>query len=172
MSYDIAMCYPDNIINVISMSSGWLNYWQYLIRMILTLGGISSGWHRCWQYLIWVTYGHKYVIRMTYHAIICHSDDLAEFGISSRWVTTMLLCHPDDIHSIRKSSGWDSKFRFFTTRDGPSAHPYHSSLCQNGTENTTKPSVNCRNMIKMYIKLLWMILFCVGSVMGNVSKPI
>ena len=46
---------------------------------------------------------------MTSHTVICHPDDLAEIGISSGWVTTMLLCHPDDISYRHMSSGWLSR---------------------------------------------------------------
>ena len=117
MTYDVALCHPDEITKIWSLSH----------PDDLAIPSISSGW-------------------LIVDAL-CHPDDLPGVGISSGWVTANSLCHPDNIlfHfmssgwlnwgwflirmsygyasflSFLKSSGWDSKFRFSTPRGGPSA---------------------------------------------------
>ena len=80
------------------ISSGWLNYWQFLIRMAwllavshrddLTIGSISSGWLMC--------------------IAGCHLGDLRYSPISDGWHNIIwTLSHPDEITMlIPKSSGW------------------------------------------------------------------
>ena len=112
MTYDVALCHPDEITKLIPKSSGWLSNWQYLIR--LTYGQChsddirsfpkSSGWHN----VSW-TLCHPdeippwpYLIRMTYDQCRYHPDDV-------------VLCHPDEITNlIRKSSGWLSYSQYPT----------------------------------------------------------
>ena len=61
-------------------------------------------------------------------------------------VLTSLVSHPDELRqcyyvirmryaSFLKSSGWDSKFRFFRTRGGPSALPLDAALALDSKEN-------------------------------------
>ena len=77
MTYDVALCHPDEITNLIPKSSGWLSYSQYLIRMTYRRCIMSSGW------LTW----RWYPIRMSYGNVI----------MSSGWDTLPLLSHPDEI---------------------------------------------------------------------------
>ena len=44
MTYDVALCHPDEITNLIPQSSGWPSYSQYLIRMTYRHCRTSSGW--------------------------------------------------------------------------------------------------------------------------------
>ena len=74
------------------MSSGWLNYWQYLIRMTYEHFSMSSEWHII----------PPYVIRMTSPKLVSHPDELRQCYYVIRITYA----------SILKSSGWDSKFRF------------------------------------------------------------
>ena len=76
MTYDAALCHPDEITKIWSLSH----------PDDLGISSISSGW------LIVDT--------------LCHPDDLPDVGISSGWVTANSLCHPDDIHFHFMSSGW------------------------------------------------------------------
>ena len=76
MTYDIALCHPDEIIKIWSLSH----------PDDLAIPSISSGW------LI--------------ADALCHPDDLPGVGISSGWVTAISLCHPDDILFHFMSSGW------------------------------------------------------------------
>ena len=92
MTYDIALCHPDEITTLIPKSSGWLNYCQYLIRM----GDIPSGWLNYWWFLI----------RMTWILAVSHPDDLTIGSISSRWLMGIVRCHPDDLQYSPISSGW------------------------------------------------------------------
>ena len=98
MTYDVALCHPDEITKIWSLSH----------PDDLAIPSISSGWLIVDAYVIRMTYlalvSHPdelrqihYVIRMTYSSISYHPDDLTEFGFSSGWVTAMLLCHPDEI---------------------------------------------------------------------------
>ena len=127
MTYDVALCHPDEITK----------FWSLSHPDDLAIPSISSGWLIVDAYVIRMTYlalvSHPdelrqihYVIRMTYSSISCHPDDLTEFGFSSGWVTAMLYVIRMRYTSFLKSSGWDSKFRFSTTRGGPSALPYRS----------------------------------------------
>ena len=80
-----SLSHPDDL-TIASISSRWLKYCQYFIRMIqlltvshlddLTFGSISFRWLNYWWYLIRMTYGHcsmssarhiipSYVIRIT-----------------------------------------------------------------------------------------------------------
>ena len=157
MTYDVALCHPDEITKIWSLShpddlgipnisSGWLIVDALCHPDDLPGVGISSGW---------VTANSLcHPDDILFH--LCHPDDLPDVGISSGWVTANSLCHPDDIlfhfmssgwlswgwifhpdelrqcyyvirmryASFLKSSEWDSKFRFSTTRGGPSALPY------------------------------------------------
>ena len=76
MTYDVALCHPDEITKISSLSH----------PDDLAIPSISSGW------LIVDT--------------LCHPDDLLGVGISSGWVTANSLCHPDDILFHFMSSGW------------------------------------------------------------------
>ena len=76
MTYGVALCHPDEIIKISSLSH----------PDDLAFPSISSGW------LIVDT--------------LCHPDDLPGVGISSGWVTANSLCHPDDILFHFMSSGW------------------------------------------------------------------
>ena len=76
MTYDVALCHPDEITKLWSLSH----------PDDLAIPSISSGW------LI--------------ADALCHPDDLPGVGISSGWVTTISLCHPDDILFHFMSSGW------------------------------------------------------------------
>ena len=75
MTYDVALCHPDEITKISSLSH----------PDDLAIPSISSGW------LIVDT--------------LCHPDDLPGVGISSGWVTANSLCHPDDILFHFMSSG-------------------------------------------------------------------
>ena len=86
MTYDVALCHPDDITSFESKSSGWVSSWSYLIWMtcgpcIMSSGSLS--W--CW-----------YLIRMSYDT----------FSMSSGWHALQLLSHPDDICFLLMSSGW------------------------------------------------------------------
>ena len=76
MTYDVALCHPDEITKISPLSH----------PDDLAIPSISSGW------LIVDT--------------LCHPDDLPGVGISSGWVTANSLCHPDDILVHFMSSGW------------------------------------------------------------------
>ena len=101
-------CHPDDLA-VGNISSGWLMANALCHSDDLRFYPMLSGRHD----VIW-TLSHPdklapdrissddlwpmlYVIRMTYHTIICHPDDSADVGISSGWVIATLLCHPDDM---------------------------------------------------------------------------
>ena len=108
MTYDVALCHPGEITNLIPKSSGWLSYSQYLIRMTyrrcichpddLPGVGISSGWvtanSLCHPDDIlfhlmssgWLNWGW-FLIRMSYGNVI----------MSSGWDTLPFLSHPDEI---------------------------------------------------------------------------
>ena len=76
MTYDVALCHPDEITKIWSLSH----------PDDLAIPSISSGW------LI--------------ADALCHPDDLPGVGISSGWVTAISLCHPDDLLFHFMSSGW------------------------------------------------------------------
>ena len=76
MTYDVALCHPDEITKMWSLSH----------PDDLAIPSISSGW-------------------LIVNAL-CHPDDLPGVGISSGWVTANSLCHPDDILFHFMSSGW------------------------------------------------------------------
>ena len=76
MTYDVALCHPDEITKIWSLSH----------PDDLAIPSISSGW-------------------LIVDAL-CHPDDLPGVGISSGWVTANSLCHPDDILFHFMSSGW------------------------------------------------------------------
>ena len=76
MTYDVALCHPDEITKIWSLSH----------PDDLAIPSISSGW------LI--------------ADALCHPDDLPGVGISSGWVAAISLCHPDDILFHFMSSGW------------------------------------------------------------------
>ena len=116
MTYDVGLCHPDEITNLILKSSVWLSFSQYLIWMTYGHCRMSSGW-----LTILPSFGRHNVIWTISHPdeldpdrissawliinALCHPDDLA-VGISSGWVTVNSLCHPDDIPFHRMSSGW------------------------------------------------------------------
>ena len=52
MTFDINLCHPHEIINLIPKSSKWLNYCQYLIRMTYGHCSMSPGWLTILTYLI------------------------------------------------------------------------------------------------------------------------
>ena len=112
-----------------------------------------------------------YVIRITYHTLICHPNHLAEIGISSGWVTTMLFRMA--CASILKSSGWDSKFRFSTPRGGPSALPYtHSIIGCCAFHLSARPLIRRIDLplqlIVLYVKLFgWKVPKQGGRVVGR-----
>ena len=99
-TYDIILCHPDEIINLIPKSSGWLTYCQYLIRMTYGQCIMSFGWHTP---LLWI-------IGITYLSILCHSGWLnwGWYLIQMSYANSLLWF---------MVSGWDNQFRFFTTRD-------------------------------------------------------
>ena len=76
MANDAALCHPDEIIKIWSLSH----------PDDLAIPSISSGW-------------------LIVDAL-CHPDDLPGVGISSGWVAANSLCHPDDILFNLMSSGW------------------------------------------------------------------
>ena len=76
MTYDVALCHPDEITKIWSLSH----------PDDLAIPSISSGW-------------------LIVDAL-CHPDDLPGVGNSSGWVTANSLCHPDDILFHFMSSGW------------------------------------------------------------------
>ena len=76
MTYDVALCHPDEITKISSLSH----------PDDLAIPSISSGW-------------------LIVDAL-CHPDDLPGVGISSGWVTANSLCHPDEILFHFMSSGW------------------------------------------------------------------
>ena len=76
MTYDVALCHPDEITRIWSLSH----------PDDLAIHSISSGW-------------------LIVDAL-CHPDDLPGVGNSSGWVTANSLCHPDDILFHFMSSGW------------------------------------------------------------------
>ena len=76
MTYNVALCHPDEITKISSLSH----------PDDLAIPSISSGW-------------------LIVDAL-CHPDDLPGVGISSGWVTANSLCHPDDILFHFMSSGW------------------------------------------------------------------
>ena len=97
MTYDVALCHPDEITKIWSLShpdelaipsisSGWLIVDALCHPDELAIPSISSGW-------------------LIVDAL-CHPDDLPGVGISSGWVTANSLCHPDDILFHFMSSGW------------------------------------------------------------------
>ena len=92
------LCHPDEIINLISKSSGWLSYSQYLIRMIYGHCKMSSGWLAILAY----------IIRMRYRHLIPKSSGwLKAIGsITSGWLMDFAGCHPDDLRYWPMSSGW------------------------------------------------------------------
>ena len=90
------LCHPDDIRRFLK-SSGWVSYWQYLIRMTYDQCRMSSGWLTMLSYVIRI----RSLIWW-----LSHPDDLAGVGISSGWLTVNSLCHPDDISFHLMSSGW------------------------------------------------------------------
>ena len=119
MTYDVGLCHPNDITNLILKSSGWLSYSHYL-RMTYGHCKMSSGWLAILPYLIRMTKRHlnpkssgwvrtwPYPIRMTYGRCIMSSGWLSwrwylirvGYGnviISSGWDTLPILSHPDEI---------------------------------------------------------------------------
>ena len=115
-----------NDLSMGGISPGWLNYWQYVIRMTYGYCSMSPGWD---NYVVpkssgWLSY-RQYLIRLTYqyyrmssvwltilsyliHDVIwtlSHPDELAPGRISSGWVLNTAVYHPDDIYR-HMSSGW------------------------------------------------------------------
>ena len=76
MTYYVALCHPDEITKIWSLSH----------PDDLAIPSISFGW-------------------LIVDAL-CHPDDLPGVGILSGWVTANSLCHPDDILFHFMSSGW------------------------------------------------------------------
>ena len=76
MTYNVALCHPDEITKISSLSH----------PDDLAIPSISSGW-------------------LIVDAL-CHPDDLPGVGISSGWAAANSLCHPDDILFRFMSSGW------------------------------------------------------------------
>ena len=107
MTYDVALCHPDEITKIWSLShpddlaipsisSGWLIVDALCHPDDLPGVGISSGW---------VTANSLcHPDDILFH--LCHPDDLPDVGISSGWVMANSLCHPDDILFHFMSSGW------------------------------------------------------------------
>ena len=107
MTYDVALCHPDEITKIWSLShpddlaipsisSGWLIVDALCHPDDLPGVGISSGW---------VTANSLcHPDDILFH--LCHPDDLPDVGISSGWVTANSLCHLDDILFHFMSSGW------------------------------------------------------------------
>ena len=98
MTYDVALCHPDEITNLIPKSSGWLSYSQYLIRMTyrrcichpddLPGVGISSGW-------------------VTANSL-CHPDDILFHFMSSGWLNWGWFLIRMSYGNVIMSSGWDT----------------------------------------------------------------
>ena len=111
----IVLCHPDDLLYS-PISSGWHNViWTLSHPDELAPGRISSGW------LLDTT--------------VCHPDDISYRHMSSGWLSRnwcLIRMSFDNVimscASILKSAGRDSKFRFSTPRDGPSALPY---ICVN-----------------------------------------
>ena len=92
MTYDLALFHTDEITNLVPKSSGWLSYWQYLIRMTYGQYSMSSGWHMKLPWVIWMTLRilnpksfrwvnyWQYLTRMTY----------GHYSMSSGWLTILL----------------------------------------------------------------------------------
>ena len=107
MTYDVALCHPDEITKIWSLShpddlaipsiSSWWLIVDALCHPDDLLGvGISSGW---------VTANSLcHPDDILFH--LCRPDDLPDIGISSGWVTANSLCHPDDMLFHFMSSGW------------------------------------------------------------------
>ena len=86
MKYDVALCHPDEITNLIPKSSGWRSYSQYLIRMTYDQCRMSSGWlmmlpyvHISWHNCLIFSY-----IGRLYFANVRFSDDMPGFMYGCR----------------------------------------------------------------------------------------
>ena len=98
MTYDVVLCHPGEITNLIPKSSGWLSYSQYLIRMTyrrcichpddLPGVGISSGW-------------------VTANSL-CHPDDILFHFMSSGWLNWGWFLIRMSYGNVIMSSGWDT----------------------------------------------------------------
>ena len=99
------------------MSSGWVGWGWYLIRMTYGQCSVSSGWDTMPPYVIRMSWlgliAHmddlwpmQYVIWMRHHATVCHPDKLAGVDISYGWLMANAVCHLDETSCHRMSSGW------------------------------------------------------------------
>ena len=88
MTYGVVLCHPDEITNLMSMSSGWLSHSHYLFRMTYDQCRMSSGWLTMLAYVIRM----RYIIRS-----LSRPDDLATLRVSSGWLMANVLSHPDDL---------------------------------------------------------------------------
>ena len=117
MTHNIALCHPDEIIYLIHKSPGWLNYYQYLVRMTYVQWTMSSGWHTklpevirmekrnlnpkspgwgsSWSYLIRMTYGHW--------SMSSGWLTMSPYVILMRWLIWS-VSHPDDLTIVSISS--------------------------------------------------------------------
>ena len=93
------------------MSSGWLTWRWYIIRMSYGKFIMSSGWHALPFYVIRMNWGW-FLIRMSYGSVI----------MSSGWDTLPFLSHPDEIANFDFPHHAVALQRFRTT----SALPHHA----------------------------------------------
>ena len=110
ITYDVALCHPNEITNLIPKSSTWLSYSQYLIQMTYRHCRMSFGWLTILPYLIPMTQRHlnlkslgwvsswPYLIRMTYGRCI-----MSSWWLSLHWY----LIRMNYGKSIM-SSGWNT----------------------------------------------------------------
>ena len=77
MIYDIALCHPDEVTNLIPKSSGRLNYFQYLIRItqLLTVSHLDDS-----------IIGSIPSARLLDTAV-CHPDDISYRHMPSGWLS-------------------------------------------------------------------------------------
>ena len=138
--------HPDDL-TVGTFSPGWVNYWQYLIRMTYGYCRMSSGWLSIFSYLTRMTQRHwkpkssgwvsswQYLIRMTFghcsmssgwHIIppyvIRHYDNVI---MPSGWHTLSLLSHPNEIANFDFPQHAVALQRFRT----PPSIPHHTVYC-------------------------------------------
>ena len=126
---------------------------------------MSSGWHSA----LAISHSDDVIWTLNHpdDMPVSHPDHLTGVGISSSfgWHTPpsyviqltqlKLVSYPGEFRqcyyvirmryaSFLKSSGWDNKFWFFTTRDGPSALPYIATCVTTPVETLQiKKNVTC-----------------------------
>ena len=138
ITYDVALCHPDEITNLVAKSSGWLIVDALCHPDDLPGVGISSGWVTAnslchpddilFHFMSsgWLNWGW-FLIRMSYGNVI----------MSSGWDTLPFLSHPDEIANFDFPQHAVALQRF-RTEQHHCVEPRFRRHCWEGNSNTTE----------------------------------